>query len=484
MSNVTPRPTKEQINAKAACTTRKHSLWQQIYDHDIPAKCELTGPEAAVLQYLANRCGMNAARAWSVSQKQIAHQTRWKRDTVRKAIKRLAALKIITVDAGRGRGHIHRYTLPADLAAIPAPVPEPYEKGAESAPSANNGKPHEKGGENAPSAEKGRRERIEKGAENAPVVEVVDLMDGWMEDIDPSIHKLSADEIALNRAMLTDSYVTEHGMIGEKTVERLAAAVEPTRAFPFIANYIEERRQGRAKGPALLIHRLKADPADFPKPEITDAAAQSGFCHRFWQEVDAITAPETEPPQVEQPDAESEPAAVHTPAPRAPRMPAMPPDDWTDYQKLQRLNDIINYPQGPGDDPAYRAGAEQRKLAIVRPSPSSTANEPASARSEPLRSADTSETPRNDPQKPQETTIPNRTNACKFVFQQVIENQPWPVPERAQRRLDEEIARVRANTQLQPDEAQTRMNLATFNIIHEIEQGRRPNHEPRRKNLD
>ena len=132
MNHVTPRPTAEQIEAKAACTARRHSLWQQIYDHKIPEKFELTGPEAAVLQYLANRCGMNAARAWSVSQAQIAAETRYTIRTVRRAITRLAALGLFSVDAGRGRGHIHCYTFPADLAAIPAPEPEIYEKRTES----------------------------------------------------------------------------------------------------------------------------------------------------------------------------------------------------------------------------------------------------------------------------------------------------------------------------------------------------------------
>ena len=114
--------------AKASCTARQHCLWQQIHDHRLPEKFNLTASETSTLLYLAVRCGMNTARSWSVSQAKIAAELRINPRTVQRATKRLAALGLFHVDAGRGRGHVHRYTFPADLAAIPAPAPKTYEK--------------------------------------------------------------------------------------------------------------------------------------------------------------------------------------------------------------------------------------------------------------------------------------------------------------------------------------------------------------------
>ena len=282
----TPESPRE---AKPACTASKHSLWQQIHDHSIPKKCELTGPENAVLSYLANRCGMNSSWSWPVSETKIADETRFGRRTVQRAIKRLSDLGLIHVDAGRGRGHIHRYTFPADLAAIPTPAPKNNEKAPGRRPLTDTQPGAEKASERRPLAEKGVTVALEKASQRRTVVEIVDLTtEGWI-DITPSLLQLSADEIDFNRRMLQHPEIAAT----ESKAGEIAPNYPAPVVFAVLNQFLHDKEAGQNISSRVLKTRFE-HPDDFPRPK-PRACPGSNFYHDFkWTVPNFDTAPRPE----------------------------------------------------------------------------------------------------------------------------------------------------------------------------------------------
>ena len=122
--------------------------------------------------------------------------------------------------------------------------------------------------------------------------------DGWIDDIDPSIQGLRAEEVNLNQRMLTNRDVG----ISQAKAGEIAVDYDAHTVFAHCCRYIEDRRQGKAHGPGALLHRIK-DPDNWPKPEITETAG-SNFYYLYWQEVRNLG----------EIDATDEPATAHSDA--------------------------------------------------------------------------------------------------------------------------------------------------------------------------
>ena len=122
--------------------------------------------------------------------------------------------------------------------------------------------------------------------------------DGWIDDIAPSIQGLRAEEVNLNRRMLTNSDVG----ISQAKAGEIAVDYDAHTVFAHCCRYIEDRRQGKAHGPGALLHRIK-NPDNWPTPKITETAG-SNFYYRYWQEVRNLG----------EIDATDEPATAHSDA--------------------------------------------------------------------------------------------------------------------------------------------------------------------------
>lgn len=486
----TPESPRE---AKASCTARQHSLWQQIHDHSIPKKCELTGPENAVLSYLANRCGMNSSWSWPVSETKIADETRFGRRTVQRAIKRLSALGLVHVDAGRGRGHTHRYTFPADLAAIPTPAPKNNEKAPERRPLTDTQPGAEKASERLPLAEKGVTVALEKASQRRTVVEEVNLTTEGGIDIDPSIQKLSADEINFNREMLNHPEIAAT----EAQAGEIAPNYPAPVVFAVLNQFLHDQEAGQKITSRVLKKRFER-PADFPRPKPRECPGFN-FYHDFkWTVPNFDTAPgpeanafdEHQEPldtPAETPTESAVMEAGSTPTTEAEARPADHKQLTYEQAEHIEITSMMQRASITGDHDLKDEAQERMKR--LR----STAKKSASPHSEPLRVDDTTaptpnDTPAGDspPQTPPEAADDDHLQPDERLLirpRQLTENQPWPGPERTQRRLDAATARITANTSLPPARTRERLNDAVFQIITEIERGETPSHEPRRKNL-
>ena len=494
----TPESPRE---AKASCTARQHSLWQQIHDHSIPKKFELTGPENAVYSYLANRCGMNSSWSWPVSETKIADETRFGRRTVQRTIKRLSALGLIQVDAGRGRGHIHRYTFPADLAAIPTPAPKNNEKAPGRRPLTDTQPGAEKASERRPLAEKGVTVALEKASQRRTAVKVVDLTTEGGIDIDPSLPQLSADEINFNREMLN------HPEIAASDAQ--AGEIAPNYPAPVVFAVLNQFLHDQAAGQNITNRVLKTrfeHPDDFPRPK-PRACPGSNFYHDFkWTVPNFDTAPR---PEANTFDEHQEPldtpaetptesavmeagSAALTLAPAAAVGGSTPTTEAEarPVDQKQLTNERAEYLEIESkmqlalitDNHDLKDEAQERMKRLR-----ATANEPASPHSEPLRAETTPTTPQADesaPRTPPEDADddhPQPDERLLIRLRQLTDNQPWPGPKQTQRRLDTEIARITANTSAPLARTRERLNNAVYQIIREIEHGETPSHEPRRR---
>ena len=122
--------------------------------------------------------------------------------------------------------------------------------------------------------------------------------DGWMEDIDPSIQGLRAEEVALNRRMLTHPDVG----ISQAKADEIAVDYDARTVFAHCCRYINDHQQGDVRGPGALINRFD-NPDKWPTPEITETAG-SNFSYQYWQEVRNLS----------EIDATDEPATAHSDA--------------------------------------------------------------------------------------------------------------------------------------------------------------------------
>ncbi len=122
--------------------------------------------------------------------------------------------------------------------------------------------------------------------------------DGWMEDIDPSIQGLRAEEVALSRRMLTHPHIG----ISRAKADEIAVVYDALTVFAQCCRYINDHTQGVVKGPGALINHFD-NPDKWPTPEITETAG-SNFYYRYWQEVRNL----------DEIDATDEPATAHSDA--------------------------------------------------------------------------------------------------------------------------------------------------------------------------
>ena len=132
--------------------------------------------------------------------------------------------------------------------------------------------------------------------------EVKDL-DGWMEDIDPSIQGLRAEEVNLNRRMLTHPDVG----ISQAKADEIAVDYDARTVFAQCCRYINDHQQSDVRGPGALINRFD-NPDRWPTPEIAETDGSS-FYYEHHQTVRNID--EQPQPDANEISATNEPATAH-----------------------------------------------------------------------------------------------------------------------------------------------------------------------------
>ena len=413
---------------------------------------------------------MNKEWSWSVSQTQIVSETRYSRRAVQNAIGRrgrLVHLGLIIRDAGRGRGHKHRYTFPPDLAAIPAPVPNSYEKVQEMHLLSTPPNSYEKVQGVRPLPKKGAGDAPEKVQEMRPVVKEVDpagRKDGW---ILPSFLQLSTAETAFNRQMLTHPEIA----ISAHSAEEVAAAHPAWRIFDFCCKYLIDHENNRVTSNGVLLTRFK-DPDRFPAQPASECPGSNfyyDFCHNIgeftagpaagaFDESLALAPTVPDDPPAPRPTADKEPDLRQTL--RDQHNIIAHPNNTSEQQESARSNvrrlqgRTAVYEQNPGGETAVAEAGEAAlslaAAAVVDGGTTISNAAPAAAHSdtEPLRATDPPDQPLASPQTdaqpaqdaPQPQEIPKR--ASKARLRQVIQTLGDAIATLPNDRHDDRTARL------------------------------------------
>ena len=134
-----------------------------------------------------------------------------------------------------------------------------------------------------------------------------------MENIDPSIQGLSANQINFNLEMFNHPEIA----LAKTQADKIAASYPPDVVFSVLCQYRRDQEAGQTITNRVLPTRFE-NPGDFPRPDPSPVRG-SHFYHNFCHSISAFDrAPEAEPIEEQPPDTQPEPAQVETPTPKPP----------------------------------------------------------------------------------------------------------------------------------------------------------------------